>query len=265
MANRIQLRRGIKSKLPTLAVAEGGWCTDTHELFIGTGSGNVNMGGGHWYTGTDMSGTGSDNNYGTCPLVKVGDMYLNTSNGYVYECATAGSGTSAKWTYKGCIKGATGAQGATGPQGPTGPAGPAGVQGATGPRGETGASGKDATPAATYVVTSQSELNNAVSNLGNGGKIILREGKYSLNTKLADISNLIIEGMGVETSLDINSEDGKHAFKNVIFKDMIVHPASVIGDIAFNNCKTICDKYHETFVVGGSFVTNVRFALQYNP
>ena len=111
MADRIQLRRGIKSKLPTLTQGEPSYVTDTRELFIGTGSGNVNMGGSMWYKGTDMSGTSATTDaysYSACPIVKVGDTYLNTSNGNVYECTTAGSGLGAKWTYKGNIKGAAG-------------------------------------------------------------------------------------------------------------------------------------------------------------
>ena len=121
MANRIQLRRGIKSKLPTtLTEGEPAYTTDTHELFVGTGSGNVNMGGSQWYTGTALTGTGSGYSYSGCPMVKVGDKYLNTSTGYFYECTTAGSGTNAKWTYKGSLKGATGAQGSTGAAGANG-------------------------------------------------------------------------------------------------------------------------------------------------
>ena len=131
MANRIQLKRGIKSKLPTLTQGEPAYTTDTHELYVGTGGGNVNMGGTHWYSGTDMTGTGNSS-YSACPLVKLGDMYLNTSSGNVYECTTAGSGTSAKWTYRGCLKGAAGAQGATGAQGPKGDTGPQGPQGPAG-------------------------------------------------------------------------------------------------------------------------------------
>lgn len=120
MANKIQLRRGLKSKLPTLSSGEPAYTTDTRELYVGTGSGNVNMGGSLWYTGTAMSGTSSTTgaySYSSCPIVKAGDMYLNSSNGNMYQCTTAGSGTSAKWTYKGCIKGATGATGATGAAG----------------------------------------------------------------------------------------------------------------------------------------------------
>lgn len=120
MANKIQQRRGLKANMPTLSAGEIGYATDTRETFIGTGSGNVNMGGSHWYRGTAMSGTSTTANtysYSACPQVKVDDMYLNTSNGNVYACTTAGSGTSAKWTYQGSIKGATGATGATGAAG----------------------------------------------------------------------------------------------------------------------------------------------------
>ncbi len=120
MASKIQLKRGLKSALPTLSSGEPAYTTDTRELYIGTGSGNVNMGGSHWYTGTAMSGTSSTTgaySYSECPQVKLDDMYLNTSNGNVYVCAAAGSGTGAKWTYKGSIKGATGTTGATGADG----------------------------------------------------------------------------------------------------------------------------------------------------
>jgi len=40
MANLIQLKRGLKADLPTLNEAEPGYCTDTHELFIGDGAAN---------------------------------------------------------------------------------------------------------------------------------------------------------------------------------------------------------------------------------
>ena len=82
MANKILLRRGLKSKLPTLSAGEPAYTTDSREFFMGTGSGNVNMGGSQWYTGTAMSGTSTSSTYSytSCPLVKVGDIYLNTYN-----------------------------------------------------------------------------------------------------------------------------------------------------------------------------------------
>ena len=41
MANKIQIRRGNKANLPTLSAGEPAFCTDTKQLFIGTGSGNI--------------------------------------------------------------------------------------------------------------------------------------------------------------------------------------------------------------------------------
>jgi hypothetical protein len=44
---KIQIKRGLKSELPTLSVGELGYCTDTKEVFIGSSTGNVlvNSGG----------------------------------------------------------------------------------------------------------------------------------------------------------------------------------------------------------------------------
>lgn len=41
MANKIQIKRGAASKLPTLDVGEPGFTTDTKRLYIGSSSGNV--------------------------------------------------------------------------------------------------------------------------------------------------------------------------------------------------------------------------------
>ena len=56
-------------------------------------------------------------------------MYINTSTGYVYQCTIAGNASTAKWVYKGSIRGAAGIQG---PKGDTGPAGATGEQGVVG-------------------------------------------------------------------------------------------------------------------------------------
>lgn len=120
MANKIQQRRGLKANMPTGSAGELLYATDTRELFIGTGNGNVNMGGSHWYRGTAMSGTSATVNahsYSACPEVKLDDIYMNISSGNIYACTTAGKGSAAKWTYQGCMRGpqgATGARGATG-------------------------------------------------------------------------------------------------------------------------------------------------------
>jgi hypothetical protein len=38
MGRKIQVRRGTKAELPTLSEGELGYCTDTKELYIGTGT-----------------------------------------------------------------------------------------------------------------------------------------------------------------------------------------------------------------------------------
>ena len=46
MANKIQFKRGLKTNLPSSADAGMPlWCTDTHELYIGTGNGVALVGG----------------------------------------------------------------------------------------------------------------------------------------------------------------------------------------------------------------------------
>ena len=44
----LQIRRGLYTELPTLAEGEFGFCTDTHQLYLGSASGNIlqNAGGG---------------------------------------------------------------------------------------------------------------------------------------------------------------------------------------------------------------------------
>ena len=43
MANKIQVKRGLKASLPTLSIGEYGFCTDTKELYIGSSTGNVKI------------------------------------------------------------------------------------------------------------------------------------------------------------------------------------------------------------------------------
>ncbi len=45
MANKLQIKRGVKSTLPTLSAGELGYCTDTHDVYVGTGSANKLIGG----------------------------------------------------------------------------------------------------------------------------------------------------------------------------------------------------------------------------
>lgn len=43
MANTIQVKKGLFASLPTLASGEFGWCTDTYQLFMGTGAANYEV------------------------------------------------------------------------------------------------------------------------------------------------------------------------------------------------------------------------------
>jgi hypothetical protein len=43
MANKIQIRRGLRADLPILSIGEFGLCTDTGQIFIGTATGNVEI------------------------------------------------------------------------------------------------------------------------------------------------------------------------------------------------------------------------------
>ena len=104
--------------------------------------------GSEWYTGTAITGTATGGTVFTGSAIAsalVGDMYLNTSTGYVYRCTTAGAASVARWAYVGSIRGAAGTQGArgaVGAQGLRGAQGARGVVGPTGPTGPTGAPGE---------------------------------------------------------------------------------------------------------------------------
>ena len=75
--------------------------------------------GSIWNVGTACTGTSSTGTVFATGISSslVGDLYLNTSTGYVYRCTTAGNASTAKWSYIGSIKGATGDKGATGTRG----------------------------------------------------------------------------------------------------------------------------------------------------
>lgn len=99
----------------------------------------------------------------------IGDTYVNTETGNMYQCTLGGSPTVAKWAYAGNLKGpkgdtgAQGAQGPTGATGATGPQGPKGDTGATGPQGPKGDTG--AVDANTQIAFSEaSKRENIASN-----------------------------------------------------------------------------------------------------
>jgi len=108
------VKQGGTVKIP---VHVGNGLTITKEFsftiaFTGaTGAAGKNV---KWYSGTGITGTSTTatvfSGSGVASAA-VGDMYLNSSTGYFYECTTAGNASTAKWVYKGSIKGPTGAAG----------------------------------------------------------------------------------------------------------------------------------------------------------
>ncbi len=69
------------------------------------------------YWGTSITGTSTTATIFSSSGVSsalVNDLYINTSTWNVYQCSTSGTASTAKWVYKGSIKGATGTQGSTG-------------------------------------------------------------------------------------------------------------------------------------------------------
>lgn len=241
MANKIQIRRGLKSAMPQGSAGEPLYATDTRELFVGTGSGNVNMGGSHWYRGTAISGTSTTANaysYAACPDVKVDDIYLNTSNGNVYACTTAGSGTTAKWTYQGCIKGTKGDTGSYFPSNDY-----TDMDELTMDVGDMIT--EHLAPPTTITIgcmdskhqwlcdfhcqdgDNTTVFQQAINALPNGGKISILEGTYTISSKLTCNKNVIFEGMGDGTVINCTT----HAF---LYNTEVNHRI-VIKDMKFNN------------------------------
>lgn len=251
MANKILLRRGLKSKLPTLSAGEPAYTTDSREFFMGTGSGNVNMGGSQWHTGTAMSGTSTSSTYSytSCPLVKVGDIYLNTSYGYIYQCSTAGSGTTARWQYKACIRGPQGATGATGSYFPSN--GYASMDDLTSDVNDLVGNEKLAPPTSITIACRDSQhqwlanyicpdnqdhtsiFQQAINQLYIGGKITVLEGDYTIKGPLSlSGKKIIIEGMGPGTTINVSSTlINSSGNNNITFKDCSIEASNIENGI----------------------------------
>ena len=295
MANKILLRRGTRAKIPTLSAGEPAYTTDTRELFMGTGSGNVNMGGSQWYTGTAMSGnsTSSTYSYTSCPFVKVGDIYLNTSYGYIYQCTTAGSGSSAKWVYKGTIRGPQGVPGATPSYFPS--SGYSSMDDLT--MDVVDLIGEHLAPPTTIIIgcvdskhqwlvdyvcmdgqDHSAIFKKAIDALpSSGGKITILEGSYSIkNTISLSSKKVVFEGMGSGTSINVNgtfvTSGGNN---NITIRDIDIAASNVDGGIFdltntdkidLDNCNMSISiksgtvtSTDVTAVVNGSGETDVRF------
>ncbi len=155
---------------------------------------SAELSGCQWFTGTDMNGTDIESgvhSYASADA-KVGDYYLNTENGNLYLCVTEGIGDNAKWTYKGCIKGAD----------------------ASAKKTSTLVIGTTLSPYLPDEVdylcdgTNDEEVFQSAINAlpTSGGKIVVREGEYAISSALSISSrNVIIEGMGNSTKINITS------------------------------------------------------------
>ena len=90
--------------------------------------------GSMWFTGTALTGTGTEIE-ATIENTKIGDIYFNTTTCDLYQCIDENT-----WNWLANIKGDTGEQGGQGIQGVPGEQGQQGEQGATGAAGEDGIS-----------------------------------------------------------------------------------------------------------------------------
>lgn len=178
MAPKLQIKRGLKKDLPTLASGEFGLCEDTGELFVGTQNGNLPVrseaGAGDMLKSVyDTDNDGVVDRAESVPWAgvtgKPASMPANGGNAdtldgkHASEFASAAQGSKADSAIQtlqiGTVTGGNSAQatiltsgntstlnltlpkGETGPQGPKGDTGARGATGATGPQGSTGARG----------------------------------------------------------------------------------------------------------------------------
>lgn len=78
--------------------------------------GDTGMRGSLIYCGTSITGTSTTAtifNSSGINSATVNDLYLNTDTWNIYQCTTSGTTSTAKWVYKGNIKGIKGDTGAT--------------------------------------------------------------------------------------------------------------------------------------------------------
>lgn len=99
MVPPLQFRRGLRAFLPTLANGEPGFCTDTHDLFLGTGAGNIAVSRLAWKT-IAVAGQGSlvaDSESDTLTIAAGANVTLTTdpATDTLTIAAAGGGGTTA--------------------------------------------------------------------------------------------------------------------------------------------------------------------------
>lgn len=87
--NKIQFKRGLKANLPTLAVGEPAYCTDTQEFFVGTASGNLLI-NDHAGLIAQLADIASLNNYSVIPTYTNGQLTkVEEKDGSVVKLSSA--------------------------------------------------------------------------------------------------------------------------------------------------------------------------------
>ena len=81
--SQILMKRGLKADLPLLAPGEPAWTTDTHEFFVGSDNGNIQISTStgvsiktYPYSGTFASDTSSFDLASNLPIYKDGDSVM---------------------------------------------------------------------------------------------------------------------------------------------------------------------------------------------
>lgn len=151
------------------------------------------------------------------------------------------------------------------------------------------ANGIDVTNSATHVVTTQAELNSAISSLSaTGGKIIVREGSFTLPSHISN-QHIVFEGMGqgvttlshsggftneitiefhnmtvkLENNPSYNAESNGYDKASLIFTNCKVSDLGNVemyngtGDLTFINCNTDLTGLTDSSDVGGSCISGI--------
>lgn len=151
--------------------------------------------GSMWFPGTGVTGTADS--ITVFPDLEipymVGDIYLNTDTGAIYECVE--DEDEIGWIYKGIIKGPSGEKGETGDIGPQGPQGDIGAIGPQGPKGDTGATGATGTRGSRWssgtAVTGTSTTSTVFSGSGIEDAMV---NDYYLNTSTGYVYRCTVAG-----------------------------------------------------------------------
>jgi len=97
MPSKIKIKRGTKVQLPALELAEPGFTTDTKELYVGDGIGNVKIGGSVDFLGlndTPSDYVGNENKYLQTTSSGIVFVARSTATGFVYtDIPTTVTGT----------------------------------------------------------------------------------------------------------------------------------------------------------------------------